>query len=68
MATRSGILAWAKSRTEEPDGPQAMGHIKVDLKNSVFYFALSTLTAQSRNGNPDRCKILSRSVILWDTD
>ena len=29
MATRSGILAWAKSRTEEPDGPQAMGRIKV---------------------------------------
>ena len=29
MATRSGILAWAKPRTEEPDGLQAMGRIKV---------------------------------------
>ena len=31
MATHSSILAWEMPRTEEPDGPQSMGHIKVGL-------------------------------------
>ena len=31
MATHSSILAWEMPRTEEPDGPQSMGRIKVGL-------------------------------------
>ena len=29
MATHSSILAWEMPRTEEPEGPQSMGCIKV---------------------------------------
>ena len=29
MATHSSILDWEMPRTEEPDGPQSMGSIKV---------------------------------------
>ena len=31
MPTHSSILAWEMPRTEEPDGPQSMGRIKVGL-------------------------------------
>ena len=31
MATHSSILAWRIPWTEEPDGPQSMGRIKVGL-------------------------------------
>ena len=41
MATHSSILAWEMPRTEEPDGPQSMGCIKVGLKPATTNTSIS---------------------------
>ena len=54
MATHSSILAWEMPRTEEPDGPQSMGCIKVGLNpattnTSVCVYLLLPSWSLSRN-------------------
>src|SRR5574337_530262 len=41
MATHSSILAWEMPRTEEPDGPQSMGRIKVGLNPATTNTSIS---------------------------
>ena len=41
MATHSSILAWEMPRTEEPDGPQSMGCIKVGLNPATTNTSIS---------------------------
>ena len=41
MATHSSILAWEMPRTEEPDGPQSMGRIKVGLNPATTNRSIS---------------------------
>jgi len=41
MASHSSILAWEMPRTEEPDGPQSMGRIKVGLNPATTNRSIS---------------------------
>ena len=41
MTTHSSILAWEMPRTEEPDVPQSMGHIKVGLNPATTNRSIS---------------------------
>ena len=40
MATPSSILAWEMPRTEEPDGPQSMGSLRVSTTERLHFHAL----------------------------
>ena len=41
MATRSSILAWRIPWTEEPVGPQSMGHKELDVTERLTLFSIS---------------------------
>ena len=47
MATHSSILAWRIPRTEEPGGPQSMGHKESDTTERLTRFG-ELRTAGSR--------------------
>ena len=46
MATHSSILTWEMPRTEEPDGPQSMGHIKVGPNRATRNRSISKVHTQ----------------------
>ena len=65
MATHSSVLAWRIPWTEEPGGPQSMGHKAWDMTEQLTHTRSNGTCWQIANLNKKKKELYSKRPYFW---